>query len=57
MNPSTAPTESFDVIVVGGGHDKSQFVHEVDALGGVIGHLASNTTFHQHYSTNKTTAA
>ena len=77
MSPSAAPTESFDVIVVGGGHAgceaaitaarlglntalftlnldriawqpcnpavggpaKSQLVHEVDALGGVIGLL------------------
>ena len=81
MSPSTAPTESFDVIVVGGGHAgceaaitaarlglntalfslnldriawqpcnpavggpaKSQLVHEVDALGGVIGRLADAT--------------
>ena len=81
MSTSTAPTESFDVIVVGGGHAgceaaitaarlglntalftlnldriawqpcnpavggpaKSQLVHEVDALGGVIGRLADAT--------------
>ena len=81
MSFSTAPTESFDVIVVGGGHAgceaaitaarlglntalfslnldriawqpcnpavggpaKSQLVHEVDALGGVIGRLADAT--------------
>ena len=81
MSPSAAPTESFDVIVVGGGHAgceaaitaarlglntalftlnldriawqpcnpavggpaKSQLVHEVDALGGVIGRLADAT--------------
>ncbi len=81
MNFSAAPTESFDVIVVGGGHAgceaaitaarlglntalfslnldriawqpcnpavggpaKSQLVHEVDALGGVIGRLADAT--------------
>ncbi|QNJ18187.1 tRNA uridine 5-carboxymethylaminomethyl modification enzyme GidA [Synechococcus sp. A18-40] len=81
MAPTTAPTESFDVIVVGGGHAgceaaitaarlglntalftlnldriawqpcnpavggpaKSQLVHEVDALGGVIGRLADGT--------------
>jgi tRNA uridine 5-carboxymethylaminomethyl modification enzyme len=81
MSFSAAPTESFDVIVVGGGHAgceaaitaarlglntalftlnldriawqpcnpavggpaKSQLVHEVDALGGVIGRLADAT--------------
>ncbi|QNJ21169.1 tRNA uridine 5-carboxymethylaminomethyl modification enzyme GidA [Synechococcus sp. A18-25c] len=81
MTASTAPTEVFDVIVVGGGHAgceaaitsarlgmntalftlnldriawqpcnpavggpaKSQLVHEVDALGGVIGRLADAT--------------
>ena len=81
MSCSAAPTESFDVIVVGGGHAgceaaitaarlglntalfslnldriawqpcnpavggpaKSQLVHEVDALGGVIGRLADAT--------------
>ncbi|AII44769.1 tRNA uridine 5-carboxymethylaminomethyl modification protein [Synechococcus sp. KORDI-100] len=81
MTISDAPTESFDVIVVGGGHAgceaaittarlglntalftlnldriawqpcnpavggpaKSQLVHEVDALGGVIGRLADAT--------------
>ena len=81
MSLSAAPTESFDVIVVGGGHAgceaaitsarlgmntalftlnldriawqpcnpavggpaKSQLVHEVDALGGVIGRLADAT--------------
>lgn len=81
MSTSTAPTESFDLIVVGGGHAgceaaitaarlglntalftlnldriawqpcnpavggpaKSQLVHEVDALGGVIGRLADAT--------------
>ena len=81
MSFSAAPTESFDVIVVGGGHAgceaaitaarlglntalftlnldriawqpcnpavggpaKSQLVHEVDALGGVIGRLADGT--------------
>ena len=81
MSASTAPTECFDVIVVGGGHAgceaaitaarlglntalftlnldriawqpcnpavggpaKSQLVHEVDALGGVIGRLADAT--------------
>ena len=81
MSFSVAPTESFDVIVVGGGHAgceaaitaarlglntalfslnldriawqpcnpavggpaKSQLVHEVDALGGVIGRLADAT--------------
>ena len=81
MSFSTAPTESFDAIVVGGGHAgceaaitaarlglktalfsinldriawqpcnpavggpaKSQLVHEVDALGGVIGRLADAT--------------
>ncbi|MEC8214516.1 MAG: tRNA uridine-5-carboxymethylaminomethyl(34) synthesis enzyme MnmG [Cyanobacteriota bacterium] len=81
MSISAAPTESFDVIVVGGGHAgceaavtaarlglntalfslnldriawqpcnpavggpaKSQLVHEVDALGGVIGRLADAT--------------
>ena len=81
MALTTAPTESFDVIVVGGGHAgceaaitaarlglntalfslnldriawqpcnpavggpaKSQLVHEVDALGGVIGRLADAT--------------
>ena len=81
MSFTTAPTESFDVIVVGGGHAgceaaitaarlglntalftlnldriawqpcnpavggpaKSQLVHEVDALGGVIGRLADAT--------------
>ena len=81
MALTTAPTESFDVIVVGGGHAgceaaitaarlglntalftlnldriawqpcnpavggpaKSQLVHEVDALGGVIGRLADGT--------------
>ena len=81
MSLSSAPTESFDVIVVGGGHAgceaaitaarlglntalftlnldriawqpcnpavggpaKSQLVHEVDALGGVIGRLADAT--------------
>ena len=81
MSSSVAPTESFDVIVVGGGHAgceaaitaarlglntalfslnldriawqpcnpavggpaKSQLVHEVDALGGVIGRLADAT--------------
>ena len=81
MSVSAAPTESFDVIVVGGGHAgceaaitaarlglntalftlnldriawqpcnpavggpaKSQLVHEVDALGGVIGRLADAT--------------
>ena len=81
MSFSSAPTESFDVIVVGGGHAgceaaittarlglntalftlnldriawqpcnpavggpaKSQLVHEVDALGGVIGRLADAT--------------
>ena len=81
MTGSTAPTEVFDVIVVGGGHAgceaaitaarlglntalftlnldriawqpcnpavggpaKSQLVHEVDALGGVIGRLADAT--------------
>ena len=81
MTPATAPTEQFDVIVVGGGHAgceaaittaklglntalftlnldriawqpcnpavggpaKSQLVHEVDALGGVIGRLADAT--------------
>ena len=81
MNELTAPTEVFDVIVVGGGHAgceaaitsarlglntalftlnldriawqpcnpavggpaKSQLVHEVDALGGVIGRLADAT--------------
>ena len=81
MTCSGAPTESFDVIVVGGGHAgceaaittarlglntalftlnldriawqpcnpavggpaKSQLVHEVDALGGVIGRLADAT--------------
>ena len=81
MSISVAPTESFDVIVVGGGHAgceaaittarlglntalfslnldriawqpcnpavggpaKSQLVHEVDALGGVIGRLADAT--------------
>ena len=81
MSFSGAPTESFDVIVVGGGHAgceaaittarlglntalfslnldriawqpcnpavggpaKSQLVHEVDALGGVIGRLADAT--------------
>ena len=81
MGFSAAPTESFDVIVVGGGHAgceaaitaarlglntalftlnldriawqpcnpavggpaKSQLVHEVDALGGVIGRLADAT--------------
>ena len=81
MSCTTAPTESFDVIVVGGGHAgceaaitaarlglntalftlnldriawqpcnpavggpaKSQLVHEVDALGGVIGRLADAT--------------
>ena len=81
MSLSAAPTESFDVIVVGGGHSgceaaittarlglntalfslnldriawqpcnpavggpaKSQLVHEVDALGGVIGRLADAT--------------
>ncbi len=82
MSFSAAPTESFDVIVVGGGHAgceaaitaarlglntalftlnldriawqpcnpavggpaKSQLVHEVDALGGVIGRLADATS-------------
>ena len=81
MSFTAAPTESFDVIVVGGGHAgceaaittarlglntalfslnldriawqpcnpavggpaKSQLVHEVDALGGVIGRLADAT--------------
>jgi len=81
MTPSPAPTEVFDLIVVGGGHAgceaaitaarlglntalfslnldriawqpcnpavggpaKSQLVHEVDALGGVIGRLADAT--------------
>ena len=81
MSFSAAPTESFDVVVVGGGHAgceaaitaarlglntalfslnldriawqpcnpavggpaKSQLVHEVDALGGVIGRLADAT--------------
>ena len=81
MSFSSAPTESFDVIVVGGGHAgceaaittarlglntalftlnldriawqpcnpavggpaKSQLVHEVDAIGGVIGRLADAT--------------
>ena len=81
MDESAAPTECFDVIVVGGGHAgceaaltaarlgqntalftlnidriawqpcnpavggpaKSQLVHEVDALGGVIGRLADAT--------------
>ena len=81
MNPLEPPTETFDVIVVGGGHAgceaaitaarlglstalftlnldriawqpcnpavggpaKSQLVHEVDALGGVIGRLADAT--------------
>ena len=81
MNPLEQPTETFDVIVVGGGHAgceaaitaarlglstalftlnldriawqpcnpavggpaKSQLVHEVDALGGVIGRLADAT--------------
>ncbi len=81
MTPQAPPTESFDVIVVGGGHAgceaaltaarlglntalfslnldriawqpcnpavggpaKSQLVHEVDALGGVIGRLADAT--------------
>jgi tRNA uridine 5-carboxymethylaminomethyl modification enzyme len=81
MDASSSPTESFDVIVVGGGHAgceaaitaarlglstalfslnldriawqpcnpavggpaKSQLVHEVDALGGVIGRLADAT--------------
>lgn len=81
MSFNAAPTESFDVIVVGGGHAgceaaitaarlglntalfslnldriawqpcnpavggpaKSQLVHEVDALGGVIGRLADTT--------------
>ena len=81
MSLSAAPTESFDVIIVGGGHAgceaaitsarlgmntalftlnldriawqpcnpavggpaKSQLVHEVDALGGVIGRLADAT--------------
>ncbi|QNI92971.1 tRNA uridine 5-carboxymethylaminomethyl modification enzyme GidA [Synechococcus sp. BOUM118] len=81
MALTTAPTESFDVIVVGGGHAgceaaitaarlglntalftlnldriawqpcnpavggpaKSQLVHEVDALGGLIGRLADGT--------------
>ena len=81
MSLTAAPTESFDVIVVGGGHAgceaaittarlglntalfslnldriawqpcnpavggpaKSQLVHEVDALGGVIGRLADAT--------------
>ena len=81
MSFSASPTESFDVIVVGGGHAgceaaitaarlglntalfslnldriawqpcnpavggpaKSQLVHEVDALGGVIGRLADAT--------------
>ena len=85
MSPSAAPTESFDVIVVGGGHAgceaaitaarlglntalfslnldriawqpcnpavggpaKSQLVHEVDALGGVIGRLADATAWHR----------
>ena len=82
MSFSASPTESFDVIVVGGGHAgceaaitaarlglntalfslnldriawqpcnpavggpaKSQLVHEVDALGGVIGRLAAHST-------------
>ena len=81
MEPTTLPTESFELIVVGGGHAgceaaltaarlgistalfslnldriawqpcnpavggpaKSQLVHEVDALGGVIGRLADAT--------------
>jgi tRNA uridine 5-carboxymethylaminomethyl modification enzyme len=81
MAPSSSPTESFELIVVGGGHAgceaaltaarlgirtalfslnldriawqpcnpavggpaKSQLVHEVDALGGVIGRLADAT--------------
>ena len=82
MEPAALPTESFELIVVGGGHAgceaaltaarlgistalfslnldriawqpcnpavggpaKSQLVHEVDALGGVIGRLADATT-------------
>ena len=81
MEPAALPTESFELIVVGGGHAgceaaltaarlgistalfslnldriawqpcnpavggpaKSQLVHEVDALGGVIGRLADAT--------------
>ena len=54
MSFSAAPTESFDVIVVGGGPSKSQLVHEMDALCDVIRRLASTTAIHRNGSDNKT---